>query len=146
MTERVLTVVIAGERVAIPSADIDTVVELANITPVPRAPRHFAGIGALHSRALFVIDTDAALNDKQARRGITGFGVVVRLGSHAYALAVDEVIDLAEIKEGPETAGIELTGAWLDLCVGRVTTDHGTMMMIAPERLITAEEQLDEVA
>ena len=47
MNELLLVVTIAGERVALPAASVESVVELDTLIPVPRAAPHVAGtIGA----------------------------------------------------------------------------------------------------
>ena len=42
MNELLLIVSIAGSRVALPAAAVESVVELESLIPVPRAPAHFA--------------------------------------------------------------------------------------------------------
>ena len=56
MNELLLVVTIAGERVALPAAAVESVVELDTLIPVPRAAPHVAGLSALRSRVLTVID------------------------------------------------------------------------------------------
>lgn len=146
MADKVLMTMIAGERAAIRASAIDTVTRLGSITPVPRAPAHVSGVSTLRSRALFVIDCTASLTRRPARHPLGGFGVVVMQEGHAYALAVEEVYHLAEIKEGPEPASIDLHGAWQELSEGQVVTTEGTMMLLDPQRLIEGAEQAKELA
>ena len=61
MTEMLLVIMLAGRRAALPAVQVNAVVELAEVTPVPRAARHVAGLAALRSRPLTVIDCTAAL-------------------------------------------------------------------------------------
>jgi purine-binding chemotaxis protein CheW len=56
MNELYLIVGIAGEKVAFRASDVQSVVEIDRITPAPRAPAYIAGLAALRSRALTVID------------------------------------------------------------------------------------------
>ena len=56
MNELLLIVSIAGSRVALPAVAVESVVELEALIPVPRAPEHLAGLSALRSRVLTVID------------------------------------------------------------------------------------------
>ena len=44
MKELLLVVTIAGERVALPAAAVESVVELDTLIPVPRAAPHVAGL------------------------------------------------------------------------------------------------------
>ena len=50
MNELLLIVSIANERVALPAAAVESVVELESLIPVPRAGPHVAGLSALRSR------------------------------------------------------------------------------------------------
>lgn len=56
MSELLVVAIIANERVAFRAADIQSVIELDAITPVPYVPDFVAGIAALRSRPLTVID------------------------------------------------------------------------------------------
>ena len=56
MNELLLIVTIAGQRVALPADAVESVVELDTLIPVPRAAPHVAGLSALRSRVLTVID------------------------------------------------------------------------------------------
>jgi purine-binding chemotaxis protein CheW len=56
MNELLLIVTIAGERVALSRRRGRIVVELDTLIPVPRAAPHVAGLSALRSRVLTVID------------------------------------------------------------------------------------------
>ena len=61
MNELLLIVTIAGQRVALPAAAVESVVELDTLIPVPRAACHVAGLSALRSRVLTVIVTTFVL-------------------------------------------------------------------------------------
>ena len=77
MSELLLVVVIAGERVALPAAAVESVVELDTLIPVPRAAPHVAGLSALRSRVLTVIDCMRSLElgvDRLLRRHPRGGG------------------------------------------------------------------------
>ena len=56
MSSLLLVVTIGGQRVALPSDAVESVVELDTLIPVPRAAPHVAGLSALRSRVLTVID------------------------------------------------------------------------------------------
>ena len=59
---------IAGQRIALTADAVESVVEIEAITPVPLAPPHVAGLAALRSRVLTVIDSYAALELGQSPR------------------------------------------------------------------------------
>ena len=147
MGEPVLIASLAGERVAFRAGAITTVIELENVTRVPRAPSHVAGIGALRSRGLVVIDCQAALEGTTARRDAKGcLGVVIAIGGHAYALLVDEVHDVTEIAEGPSPVRVDLPGAWKDACEGKIEIAGETVMLVDPARIVAGREEMTEAA
>ena len=61
MNQLLLIVTVAGSRVAFPAAKVESVVELDALSPVPRAAAHIAGLSALRSRVLTVIDCQRSL-------------------------------------------------------------------------------------
>ncbi len=78
MNELLLIVSVGGSRVAFPAASVESVVELEALIPVPRAASHIAGLSALRSRVLTVIDTmrSLGLGDTDCSDGIREAAVV----------------------------------------------------------------------
>ena len=125
MNELLLIVTIAGERVAFPAAAVESVVELDTLIPVPRAAPHVAGLSALRSRVLTVIDcmrslelgdTDCADGIREARGG--------RARRPHYALIVDAVEDVVEALSDPAPVRAAM-GAGLGARVARHGRDRG---------------------
>jgi purine-binding chemotaxis protein CheW len=127
MAELLLIVRIAGERVAFPAADVESVVEIESVTPVPRAAPHVAGLAALRSRVLTVIDCAASLEPGQRTEGVRDAVVVVADG-HPYALLVEGVVDVvdASVEAGPLPAA--LGGGWSR--VGRAMVEAGSELLL----------------
>src|SRR6187399_3102450 len=102
MNELLLIVTIAGSRVALPAASVESVVELEALIAVPRAPAHVAGLSALRSRVLTVIDTQRSLGfgESDCSDGIRE-AAVVEIDGHHYALIVDSVEDVVECLSEP---------------------------------------------
>jgi len=84
MSQLLLIVSIGGSRVAFPSAVVESVVELDTLIPVPRAAAHVAGLSALRSRVLTVIDTVRSLDlgETDCSKGIREAAVVELDGHH----------------------------------------------------------------
>ena len=61
MNELLLMCLIAGRRAAIPAAEVQSVIEIDDITPIPGVPAYIRGLTALRSQALTVIDCRVAL-------------------------------------------------------------------------------------
>lgn len=137
MNELLLVVTIAGERVALPSAAVESVVELDALIPVPRAAPHIAGLSALRSRVLTVIDCMRALE-----LGVTDTSdgireaVVVELDGHHYALMVDAVQDVVEALSEPSPVRAAMGAGWERIAQGMVETESGPLLVVDVAALI----------
>ena len=136
MTELLLIATVAGERVAIPAADVESVVEIEAITPVPQSPPHVAGLAALRSRVLTVIDCCTSLelaapSEKPAREA-----VVVEVDGHPYALLVDTVEDVFEYSGKVRPIRTSVAKGWRRVATGMVETAEGLMLLIDTHALL----------
>ena len=137
MNELLLIVTIAGSRVALPAAAVESVVELDTLIPVPRAPAHVAGLSALRSRVLTVIDTlrSLELGESDCSDGIRE-AAVVELDGHHYALIVDVVEDVVEALSDPSPVRAAMRGGWERVSKGMVETEDGPLLLVDIEALI----------
>lgn len=132
-----LIATIAGQRIALPTGAIESVVEIDAITPVPLAAAHVAGLAALRSRVLTVIDTYAALELGCYCPGDQLQAVVVTIDGHLYGLLVDEVEDVVAIphEAGPQPAG--LAPGWAVNTIGLIEHEGRAILLLDPARLVT---------
>ena len=137
MNELLLIVTISGSRVALPAAAVESVVELDTLIPVPRAPAHVAGLSALRSRVLTVIDTlrSLELGESDCSHGIRE-AAVVELEGHHYALIVDVVEDVVEALSDPSPVRASMGPGWERVSKGMVETEEGPLLLIDIEALI----------
>ncbi|HET7604884.1 MAG TPA: chemotaxis protein CheW [Sphingomicrobium sp.] len=142
MNELLLVVTIAGERVALPAAAVESVVELDTVIPVPRAAPHVAGLSALRSRVLTVIDCKRSLELGESDRtdGIRE-AAVVDFDGHHYALIVDLVEDVVEALSDATPVRAAMGAGWERVCQGMVDTETGPLLLVDVAALIagTAE-------
>lgn len=136
MADLLLVVRLADRRVAFPAADIEGVVELEGLTPAPRAARHVAGLSALRSRVLTVIDGLAALEAGKAGEAALMSAVIVPSGGHPYAILVDGVEDVIEAASAvaPLTAPAGL--GWDRVALGMVEAEGNPLLLVDPHALI----------
>jgi purine-binding chemotaxis protein CheW len=141
MNELLLIVTIAGERVALPAAAVESVVELETLTPVPRAPHHVAGLSALRSRVLTVIDCmrSLELGNTDCADGIRE-AAVIELDSHHYALIVDQVEDVVEALSEPASVRAAMEPGWDRVATGMVETEAGPLLLIDVTALIAGPD------
>lgn len=137
MNDMLLMVMLAGRRAALPAAQVNSVIELAEVTPVPRAATHVAGLAALRSRPLTVIDCAAALGvstgaaDWRRQRA-----VVVEHDGHLYGLLVDGADDIVAAHDDPAPLGADPGPGWQAAALGRVETEAGAVLLLDVGALI----------
>ncbi|MBV9529143.1 CheW domain-containing protein [Sphingomonas sp.] len=142
MNELLLVVTIAGERVALPAAAVESVVELDTLIPVPRAAPHVAGLSALRSRVLTVIDCKRSLELGVTERPYTiQEAAVVELDGHHYALIVDLVEDVVESRSAPMPVRAAMGAGWERVSVGMVETETGPLLLVDVAALVGGSER-----
>lgn len=132
MNDLLLIVSIAGSRVALPAAEVESVVELESLIPVPRAPTHLAGLSALRSRVLTVIDCQRSLElgATDLANGQLHEAAVVEVDGHHYALTVDAVEDVVEALSEPVPVRAAMGDGWERVAKGMVETEEGPILLV----------------
>jgi purine-binding chemotaxis protein CheW len=140
-----LIVVIAGERVALPANSVEAVVEIEALTPVPGALPHVAGLSALRSRIVTVIDTRAVLGlppgDAAARDA-----VLAVVDGHAYALLVDGVEDVVETAAERRNLPARAGPGWARAACGCIDADGDLLMLLDVAALVAGPPSAAEAA
>ena len=146
MSDLLLIVSIAGQKVAMRTLEVQSVIEIDVLIPVPCAPSHVAGLAALRSRVLTVIDPQFALGlgfcaNRDPNTDAGTEAVVVVHDGHAYALLLDAVHDVTEARSEPASMHTRLQGNWAAMSHGMVETDHGPLLLVDPAALIAGPEE-----
>lgn len=126
---------IAGRTVAIASPQVESVVDIAGIVPVPRADRQVRGLAALRSRVVTVIDTCVALGLDAGPVEATR-AVITIVDGHHYAMLVDSLEDVAPFDSVPLSGGIALDKGWSAVGRGIVERDGEPILAIELAALI----------
>jgi purine-binding chemotaxis protein CheW len=141
VNELLLVVTIAGERIALLAASVESVVELDTLIPVPRAAPHIAGLSAMRSRVLTVVDCmrSLELGTTDCSDGIRE-AAVVELDGHHYALIVDLVEDVVEAQSDPVPVRAAMGPGWERVASGMVETEGGPILLVDVAALIAGSE------
>lgn len=126
---------IAGRMVAIESTQVESVVDIGTVVPVPRAERQVRGLTALRSRVVTVIDTCAALGLPPATTPASR-AVITIVEGHHYAVLVDALEDVAPFDLAPLSSGLVLDKGWHTIGRGIVERDGEPILAIALDGLI----------
>jgi purine-binding chemotaxis protein CheW len=143
MAELLLIVRLAGRRIALPAREIEAVVELEGLTPVPGAPAHVAGLSALRSRVLTVIDSRASLGFAPEVEAGGAEAIVVPSGGHTYALLVEQIEDVIEAACEIGTVQAPPGPGWDRVAKGVVEAGGDLLLLADPHLLIAGPPVLE---
>jgi purine-binding chemotaxis protein CheW len=128
---------IADTRVALRSAAIESVVPVGDAIAVPGAPPHVAGLFALRSRVLTLIDPHVVLGLPPTSIARGQRVIVIEIGGHGYALLADMIEDVCFIDAGEQPAKGRLAAGWARLSDTVVEHQGATLLVVDPARLVT---------
>ncbi|MDJ0277414.1 chemotaxis protein CheW [Sphingomonas sp. 2R-10] len=120
---------VAGQDVAILSDHVESVVDIGEVSPVPRTARAVRGLAALRSRVVTVIDTAQAI-DPAAAGGGGRRAVVTQVEGHHYALLVDMLDDAYRCARRPLSAGLTPGPAWASVVDGVIDHDGRPVLVL----------------
>ncbi|MDP9085820.1 MAG: chemotaxis protein CheW [Pseudomonadota bacterium] len=140
MNNLLLIVTIAGSRVALRASAVEGVVELDTLIPVPRAAPHVAGLSALRSRVLTVIDCRRSLDLDPMDPAEVPEAVVAEVDGHHYALLVDLVKDVIEAQGEPSPIRAAMTAGWSRVSLGMIETQEGPLLLVDVAALVAGPE------
>lgn len=128
---------IGKTAVALAADQIEAVVKVDQIVPVPGAPPCVRGLAAIRSRLLTLIDTASLVGEKSAH---PTYMAILTVAGHGYGLLLDGIDDVAEITAvGTLPATAEAGWATVDPLLG----DHAgeLVLVIDPKQFIAAASQ-----
>lgn len=120
---------LAGSRVAIESSQVESVVHVPDVVPVPMCDPSIAGIFALRSRVLTLVDTQFYITGAQQAAHKGTLAVVTEIAGHQYGLLVDKVHDVVPIAVEQADSNICPPAAW-NRYVDHIATHEGELVMI----------------
>ncbi len=137
---------IAGRRCAFSAHDVQSVIEIGAITPVPRAPAFIAGITAMRSQALTVIDCRCAMGFDPAAWECDHRAIVVEVAGYSYALRIDSIEEITVAMGDTDTVPGGFGPEWSRVATGMIETRIGPALRIDLAALIAGPETLDTAA
>jgi purine-binding chemotaxis protein CheW len=139
MSKLYLLAEIAGVEIAICSDVIESVVNVGEVVAVPRCDPVIAGLFALRSRVLTLVDCQYRItrNRKTVVKG--SLAAIATIGGHSFGLLVDRVFDVTTVSDDAVHPAVKLAPEWAPIVSNLVAIDDRMVMMIDPERLVAAE-------
>lgn len=142
MSNLYLLAVIAGVEVAISSDYIESVVTIGDVVDVPNSDPLVAGLMALRSRVLTLIDCQFAVTGVSRTIAVKSHAVIVEIGGHSYALSVDAVRDVISLESDAIKSASRLDARWTALAVEVADKDGRILMILSPELLLAPTRKL----
>lgn len=112
MDQLYLLATLADTRIAVETGEVEAVVRLTDISPVPGMGIHVAGLSALRSRVLTIIDVAALIHGRVTPAERRGLAIIANISGHSYGLMVDGVSDICRVPEGELPLRGQLDPAW----------------------------------
>jgi purine-binding chemotaxis protein CheW len=138
MSDLYLIAVIAGTEVAIRSDCIESVVTTGDVIEIPKCDPMVAGLMALRSRVLTLIDCQYAITGNSQRVGPKSHAIIVEISGHNYALSVDAVRDVVSVEPEAIRAVTRLDHRWSAISTAIAVIDDRVLMVVSPERLLSS--------
>jgi purine-binding chemotaxis protein CheW len=140
MNDLLVMTQIAGRRCALRALDVQSVIELATVIPVPRTADYIAGMTTMRSQALTVIDCRKALGFEAGDYPTDDRAAVVAIGGYSYALLVDAIEDVTTGVAEPETISGGFGPEWSRVATHMIETSIGPAVLIDLAALIEGPE------
>lgn len=146
MTELVVLAQIAGRKCAFRAHDVQSVIDVGAITPIPCAPAWIVGLTAMRSQALTVIDCRTAIGFEGGRFDAAERAAVIKVDGFVYALLVDTIDDVAVARSEPAAVPGGFGKEWHVVARGVVETDVGPVLLLNVEALVNAHSPAQAAA
>jgi purine-binding chemotaxis protein CheW len=139
MTALYLIAHVNGCCVGIDSGSIESIVHVQDIIPVPMCDPSIAGLFALRSRVLTLIDTQFLVSGiaRKAEKG--ALAVVVDIAGHQYGLLVDKVEDVVSIQPEQLQSQIKPAAEWMGLVDQIASVDGRLVMVLDTDSLVSGQ-------
>ncbi len=133
---------INGCRVAIDSTVIESLVHVHDVIAVPKCDPSVAGLFALRSRVLTLIDSQYLVTGQQQPLKKGALAVVAEIAGHHYGLLVESVEDVVSIPDEQIEDHISPPSDWAPLVTRIASVDGDMVMILDTTQLINGEEAL----
>lgn len=139
MTALYLIAHINGCRVAIESDRVESIVHVPDIVAVPKSDPSVAGLFALRSRVLTLIDSQYIVTGMRRQLEKGCLAVVAEIGGHHFGLAVDRVEDVVTVSSDDIQTAIQPSDIWKSIISETASVDGELVMILDPSKLVAGK-------
>jgi purine-binding chemotaxis protein CheW len=137
-----LIATIDGARVAIESDLVESVVHVHEVIPVPQSNPSVAGLFALRSRVLTLIDSQYLVTGKSLPTQNGALAIIAEISGHHFGLVVESVEDVVSISLDTIEKQGRPSPKWAGLATGIVDVGGQVAMIINPATLVSGPQQI----
>ncbi len=134
-----LIAVVAGKRVAIEAKYVESVVKVGEVISVPHTDPVVAGLYALRSRVMTLIDCQYRITGTTLGTQGQELAIIASVGTCQYGFLVEKVIDVAT----PACSAMQSLplkiGVWSDIISGLIDVAGEAVMVMNIEKLVSRE-------
>jgi purine-binding chemotaxis protein CheW len=134
MTSAFVIASVGSQRIALDATEVESIIRLGDITPVPGSPPHVAGLCAVRSAVLTVVDVARAAGQQPCAEAI--HAAIVTRDGHRYALRIDHVQDIETIGEMPIATGASIGKGWHSVAPSRIEAAQGVALLLSIDAVI----------
>ncbi len=142
MAELFLLAEIDGTSVAIASDVVESVVHVPDFVRVPRADPLVAGVFALRSRVLTLIDTQYAVTGRSKPVAKNALAVIAEIDGFHFGLIVGAVTDVISIDDSQYEHAITPGPNWRKFAKSLVKIDGKIVVVLCPSKIVTGTRAL----
>jgi purine-binding chemotaxis protein CheW len=137
-----LIAMIAGTEVAISSDCIESVMNVGEVINVPKSDPLVAGLFALRSRVLTLIDCQYAVSGRNDPVGKNALAVIAVITGHPYGLLVESVKDVVSVEASTIKPASRLDPRWTGIVTEVIEVEGKVVMLLSPELLLSPKQAL----
>lgn len=133
---------INGACVGIESSSIESIVHVHDIVAVPMCDPSIAGLFALRSRVLTLIDTQYLVTGVTRKAEKGALAIVVEIAGHQYGLLVDKVEDVVSISDDQIETQVQPSRDWARLVEQTASVDGRLVMILDAGSLVNGQDAI----
>lgn len=137
---------IAGTPIAVRAYEVEAVVRLQEITPVPLMPRHVCGLASLRSRVLTIIDMEARVFGASPPVRPAALAIIADVGAHSYGFLIDSVRDICLTPDAIQPILGRIDSQWAPFASGLVALDGHSHLLLTLADFVTPIAPVTQVA
>ena len=142
MKELFLLAQIDNTEVAICSDIVESVVTVGEVVTVPGCETVVAGLFALRSRVLTLIDCQYRVTGKRKSAERGGLAIIAGIGGHNFGLLVEKVFDVVRVDDGSIHPAVKLDARWKSTVSRLIELEGRVVMVLDPEALVAVDAAL----